>query len=405
MGKTHYTSLPIKSSARLIKALSSKAIDLIGTHTPWLAKHLRENPDTANKFLRIILDTQIRRQQKITSAIHGGLYMPYDIKGKIEGRKLDPESSGAIYPDHANAVVRGLSRIQNLPGLRQSSEVFERYNFNTAGDRSAATEFDPIGEQVLNDMKLALFQAFESMDSAGDARPDVVLNKEELDLPRQTHVDNWRNVLSSIGTLEQVGYDYYQKTKGMHPDERQNTSLFNTPDEERAAKFALARTAIQVRPDSTRIPFATGTGVSGYFRRLAAMFQTYASIWFDITSDGFALAGSDRQAIDALVKAGMESFETKSPAALKKAMSEVSKGTLAAMATLISFALFSVFGREIGQLWRQLYSNEPPTGPRLGNIARGANSPKELAWYLATSTAMLNPYYAEYDRDWETKSG
>lgn len=394
-GKTHFTVLPIQATKRLVSSIASKAIDVVSNHTPWLADYMRNNPQATNRIIRYMLDSQIRRQQKIAAAIHTGTYMPYDLKGNIEAKRLSPRDSGDMYHEHATALIRAASQAQNLPVLRQAVEVFKRMNPNSAFDRAAALENVEVALRQLDDLKLSLFEAFKSMDEAGDARPDVVLNKEELDMPRQTNVDNWRNLLSSIGTLEQIGFDYYQRTKDMHPDERMNESLFNNEDELNAAIFSLSRMAIQVRPESSRLPFAAGTGVSGFFRRLLVMFQTYASLWHDLVAHGQAVAGSDRQILDSLIKAARTSMETGSPEALQKAAGDISKGVWLALSTLMSFVLLGIFGREAGQYWRQLFSNEPPTGPRLGNVVRGANTPKEVAWYLSTSTAMLNPYYAE----------
>lgn len=215
---------------------------------------------------------------------------------KTAGGRLTTETDTHMAAQIANAVL-------SAPGVRHVSEaikaVFPR-KFDDFINYALIMAFDHEADR-LKKLGWAAFQAREASAATSGrdykdlSRQENVLGPEELGLVTNKGLERYRQIFAPLGSLDQVLLDYYERTKGMTPEQREAEPLIPSADDH--AALALHYAAISNPATETNRPLAfkrKGGSDKAFLRATAGTFMGWVTNMMHQLSKGLETHSADK---------------------------------------------------------------------------------------------------------------
>ena len=255
---------PLGGTASIISPLF-KSISAAVANDPLMSKMLKTHLPLFKNLASVIVQQADawKRIQRIAET--SGMVSPYNLRDQWRNRQALPETGGRFGTEKdasdlamgVNSLLSGrlfpetrfprLGRAANIParvlakGAEAVRAIFPR-KFDDFINYALVLAFDRETE-MLKKRGWEAFQARESSaktsgrDYTDLTQKENVLGPKELGLSNYKSLERYRQIFAPLGSLDRVLLDFYERTKGMSPDQRGAEPLI--PSEEEHAGLAL----------------------------------------------------------------------------------------------------------------------------------------------------------------------
>lgn len=272
---------PIGGTASIISPLF-KMISSAVANDPLMKKVLATNLPLFKQLASVIVQQADawKRIQRIAET--SGMVSPYNLRDQWANRQALPKTggrfgtekdastlamainsilSGKVFPEETNPR---LGKAANIPAYLAGGfaetirSVFPR-KFDDFINYALVLAFDRETE-MLKKRGYEAFQAREaSAATSGRNYRDLtdkvnILGPKELDLPTYQALERYRQIFAPLGSLDRVLLDFYERTKGLTPDQREAEPLI--PDQNDHAGLALYYASISNPATETNRPLS-----------------------------------------------------------------------------------------------------------------------------------------------------
>ena len=325
-----------------------------------------------NLIIRQFIANELRYRQERMRAESAMVVDPSDWRttARLAGQ-LKTTGGRLSEGDKNNPLMASVNYISGLPVVRQLSALMKA-KFPGGIDRLANTITSTKVRQWLNEIGEPAYQAWRRRDTGAPGWNDLTnyanthLRHEELGLIDATTEKFWRDLLRPAGGLERLTLDFYERTKGMSPEERSKESFLTTEQED--AVVLEAAKLINLPTPTTTHTISQGKGLSGTFRKWLGLFSRYP-----INANG----------VNELINSSVPGDNPKSAWKLMAAA-----GSIALLVALGSL------GSDIGQYVDEIVRGEPRSRPTLAQTLESGNA-TDLAKYVGLSAAGIYPFWSE----------
>lgn len=265
----------------LWKTVMARVADIV-SNNPIMASLLRKHAPLWNSIAENVIKASVdwRRIQQI--AEQTGMVNPYNLGNVNRNKRALKRSAGRLDLDDPHPLMEFSNMVMSAPGVRHLSEgtkfLAPRF-FDNLVNYSLIASFEKDMEFLAKN-GWAAFQAREA--AAGDnnwrdlSDPANILLPGDLGLKSFKGLDTYRNLFAPLGSLDRVLLDYYERTKNMSKDQREQEPLIEDPND--YAALALEYAAITNVATETRRSFALkGKGSDGLWRNVIGTFMGWVT--------------------------------------------------------------------------------------------------------------------------------
>lgn len=369
LGSWNFASTPVemlKGNAEYIAGnLISKARKIQGIDSAM--KTMLDTPGF-RKIAELMVGQQLRFERDRAIAMASRTVDETDSAARAGAAKLFPESYGRLIEDEPGPLVHLLNNlVSRLPGAARTIEA-SKTTFPGAFDRMINQVTTSLTSGWTEEISQATDRAWAARDTGEPGWDDLTqpfnhFTAKDLDLPGETQLSFWRNMLAPAGSLESLSLDQYKrKQAGGDPRLLSDGQL-------QAVAQEIARSTNMSDAAHTPTLFQ-GRGVSGELRKSLFMLLRYPINFAAVQEN---LAG--------------KAYGDNSTAARQwRAMS----GAVA----IVLLLLLTSIGGESGQEIRQLVTGDPRTRTSIATILEDPNL-KDLAKYAGISISSVFPFFGE----------
>lgn len=226
-----------------------------------------------------------RRLQRIAHVT--GMVTPYNFRATLRNQAALKRGAGRLMtPEQSNELswpVVAVNRFFSTAGIRHFFEAFRATTpraFDNLINYVMIAAFDRETE-FLKTMGWKAFQAREELAGKTGAdwkdlsNRDNILQPADLGLNSQKALNRYREVFMGLGSLDHVLLEFYERTKGMTPEQRAIQPLLSEDDH---AATALQFAAMSNVATETNRPYGIkGKGSDGWWRNVVGTFMGWVS--------------------------------------------------------------------------------------------------------------------------------
>jgi hypothetical protein len=208
------------------------------------------------------------------------------IMQAVKLRGMLPETGGKITTVEPGAIANLATAITTLPGIRKFSvggrvigegakAIFPGF-FDRAINAGAMAFWN--GEEAA--LKAKAFEAFARKESINGPGWDDLTRGDNLLQPSDLGTNHlgmkqWRDNFASVGLMDRVLLDWYNKVKNLPPDQRAAVPIL-APEEEAQVALEHLKT-VNVGTETNRPTFSKGSGIGGTVRQALGQFTGFPS--------------------------------------------------------------------------------------------------------------------------------
>lgn len=259
-----------------------KRLSAMVAGNPMMAKLLRKNAPMWSAFSKSIVNAASDWSRLEEVAQISGMVAPYNLSDMIKNKEALKTTAGRLESEE-EVLKRGVAATNYM-----MSNVLLRRPIESV-KATTPRLFDNMVNMVLiqafdyetDFLKKAGWAAFKNREeeasrSGADYRdlsnPDNILQPGDLRLGTHKALNRYREIFSGMGSLDQVILDFYERTKGMTPEQRREEPLIQDISDH--AAVALQYAAITNVATETNRPFLfKGKGSDGVWRNVAGTFM------------------------------------------------------------------------------------------------------------------------------------
>lgn len=269
----------VGGTPRITKTLF-KMVSAMFANNPVASKLLRSHIPIWESLAGMVVDASAdwARVQRIAEM--NGMVSPYNLKQKWKNQSNLKSTGGRFTAnDDPGVLATFFNTIMSLPGPRHIIEpiktIFPR-KFDDFINYSLILGF----EHDLNFLKKLGWVAFQKRESSAPAghdwkdltNPANVLTPKDLGIGSDKAMNRWQELFSPLGSLDAVLLDYYERTKSMTEEQRDDEPLITNEND--YAGLALYHASVtNVATETTRPHAYRGGGNEGVLKN---MFGTFA---------------------------------------------------------------------------------------------------------------------------------
>lgn len=264
------------------RTLIAKVSDMVASN-PIMSRLLRMHAPLWDTLAENVIKASMDWRRVQQTAETSGMVAPYNLRKVFANKAALKRTAGRLDTDTPQPISDFFNYFLSLPGVRHVSETikagFPRL-FDNMINYSLITSFE-------TDMKFlakngwAAFKAREDGAPPGHnwqdlSNPDNVLLPGDLGLTSHKGLERYQQLFAPLGSLDQVILDYYNRTRGMTKEQREEEPLIESPDDYMA--LALEYAAITNVATETRRSFTLkGKGSDGVWRNFIGTFQGWVT--------------------------------------------------------------------------------------------------------------------------------
>lgn len=360
---------PVSTPLRLIQLATTKVASIV-RHRPALASLWNGNRNQWGAIAKLIADSAGYYDDIQRRNIAVGGISPYDVKGRQKLLWRLKNTGGRLELSEPSMAMNVMNRIATLPGLSQL----------VAGVKAASPRWvDQVvnlmntqeAVSMLDQLKAYGFKAWQMREKRGLpnwrdlTKPDNLLTPAELGAPSRKGADFLRQLFNPAGLLDKLTLDYYDRVKGMTPEQRANEPLID--DEGAVNAYILEYLKVtNLAAQSNRPPAFRG----GILRPLATLFMGYPAALGEQISELFRRHSQDVGPVTA------------------------ARNIAIVFSVLVMAVLAGMMAREPGQELTELVTGRTSGQLRLANVLSEAE-PTDIARYALVSSANILPYFGD----------
>lgn len=249
---------------------------------PVMASLLKKHAPLWNSFSKEILTAaeDWRRIEEI--AQNSGMVSPYNLKQNLANKRALAATGSRLESAEEMATLRQSTEAVNTI-LGSGRHVIERVKattprlFDNFINYALITAFE-YETDFLKKMGWVAFKnreeqaAMTGTDWTDLSDPDNVLTPGDLRLGTSKALNRYREWFAGIGSLDQVLFEFYQRTKNMTPEQRREEPLIPDLSEHAAVALQYAATT-NVATETNRPYLFKGKGSDGLWRNVAGTFM------------------------------------------------------------------------------------------------------------------------------------
>ncbi len=342
--------ISLKGLHRMAQVTVRKVSDVFANNKQ-MSKLLRMHAPLWNGLARGILEAQDNWQKMQMHAQMSGIVTPYNLRKTWKNQAALKATAGNLEEAGENWAMSGLNAALSAPGIRHFIE-FHKFAFPRLFDNAVNYTLLLAFEKETEFLKRMGSIAFKNREAAAArtganwkdiTQPGNILTPEDLGLSSKKALQRYQDMFVGVGSLDKVILDYYERTKGMTPEQQENEPLLSKADEYTGVLLQYAAIS-NVATETTRSHWFRGRGTEGVWRNIAGTFWGWATNMIYQLSKAMETHSGDPQRI------------------------RIWRQMLVIATSIMVFALVGAFNWEAGDLAKEWAYKEESARMQLGNI-------------------------------------
>ena len=272
----------------LLSELLMKKISSIWANDPTMSKLLKLHAPLWDSIAQNVIEASKDWRRISHLANQAGIVTPYNLRRMWKNQSKLKRSGGRMIEADDMNKMGGLTTLINsmmsAPGLRHLIEG-TKATFPRVFDNIANYALIMSWEHEQNALKTLGFIAFKNREAqAAKTGADWMnvneaqntLTPQEIGLDSYKSLSRMRDLFVGLGGLDRILLDYYERTKGLTPEQREQEPLI--PNEDDRNTVAMQYAAISnLATESNRPHWTRGKGSTGFIKSVIGTFMGWAA--------------------------------------------------------------------------------------------------------------------------------